>query len=107
LCLRAFARVSVGIDQFAEVCEFGVGEAAGFDEVGGKAAGGSVEDAIDEFADHRFGGGGLGDGGRPLLPAGSLLAADEALIQHYFEHRGDGGRSDIALAAERFADGAE
>jgi len=37
--------------------------------VGGEAAGGAIEDAVDEFADHRFGGGGLRDGGGPLLAA--------------------------------------
>ena len=81
LRLGGFARDAIGVDQFAEFGEFLVGELASFDEVGGKAAGGAVEDAVDEFADHRFCGGGLRDGGGPLLAAGGLLAADESLYR--------------------------
>ena len=97
----------IGIDEIAEFGQFVGRKLAGFDEVGGEAAGGAVEDAVDELADHRFGGGGLRDGGRPLLAAGSLFAADEAFVEHDAEHRGDGGGGDVALAAERFADVAE
>lgn len=79
----------------------------GFDEVSGEAAGGTVENIVDEFADHRLGGGRLRDGGGPLLATRGLLAADEAFIEHHAEHGGDGGRGDIALAAEGFTNDAE
>ena len=91
----------------AEFGQFVGRELAGFDEVGGEAAGGAVEDAVDEFADHRLRGGGLRDGGRPLMAAGGLFATHEAFVEHDAEHRGDGRGGDFALAAERFADVAE
>ncbi len=97
----------IGVDQLTEVSEFGWRELAGFDEVGGEAAGGTIEDVVDEFADHRFGRGGLCDGGRPLLATGGMFAADQAFIKHHTEHRGDRGRSHVALATECFTNDSE
>jgi hypothetical protein len=97
----------IDVNELAEFGQFGGGELAGFDEVGGEAAGRTVEDVVDKLADHRLGSGGLRDGGRPLLAARGLFAADEAFVEHHAEHRGDRGGGDIALAAKCFTDDSE
>src|SRR4051794_2079293 len=108
----AFARDAVRIDQLSQLGELGGRELAGFDEVNGEPAGGAVEDAFDELADQRAGGGGLRHCGGPLLAAAAVLrvdrfSADEAFIEHQAEHGRDGGGRDLALAAECFTDFAE
>src|SRR5215216_5606710 len=86
---RAFARVTIGIDELAKLGQLVGRELAGFYEVDSEAAGGAVEDAVDEFADHRAGGGVLSDGGGPLVAAAGRLAFHEALLDHDAKHRGN------------------
>jgi len=104
LRLRAFACGMIGIDQLAKLGQFGVRKFAGFDEMCGEAAGGAVEDAVDQLAEHRMGGGGLGDGGGPQVAAAHGLALDQVFIEHNAEHRGDGRGRDVATRAQGFAD---
>jgi hypothetical protein len=94
----------ISVNQLAEFGKFVVGEFSGFDEMGGESAGGTVEDAVDELADHRAGGGGLRDGGGPLVSAAGALAPHEAFVEHDAEHGGDGRGSDFAFTAKRVAD---
>src|SRR5438132_1415539 len=97
----------IGIDEFAELDQFVGGELAGFYEVDGEAAGGAVEDAVDEFADHRAGGGVLCDGGGPLVAAAGRFSFHQAFVDHDAENGGDSGGGDFAALAERFANFAE
>ncbi len=103
----AFSRDTIGINELAKFGQFVGGELASFDEVNSEAAGGTVEDAIDELANHRTGSCVLCDGGRPLVAAADGLAPHEAFIEHYAKDGGDGGGGHFAVAAERFADFAE
>ena len=100
LRLSALARNPIAIDELAEFGEFVGGKLAGFYEMDGQAAGGAVEDAVDEFSDHRAGGRVLCDGGGPLVAATGRFALHQAFIDHHAEYRGDGGGSDFATLAE-------
>src|SRR4051794_27286912 len=73
----------------------------------GQAAGGAVEDAVDEFADHGTGSRVLRDSGGPLMATTGWLALHQALIDHDAEYGGDGGGGDFAALSERLADFAE
>ena len=81
LCLGDFVLFLVGVDQIAEVGQFFWRELAGFDQVCNEAMGGAVEDSVHELAEHGFGGGGLRDGGCPLVSARGRFAFHQAFVE--------------------------
>jgi hypothetical protein len=104
LRLRAFARATIRINEFPKFRQFIGRELARFNEVGGQSTGGTIEDAVDKFADHRSRSRVLRDGRRPLVAAAGRLPLYQALVDHETKHRGDGSRCDFATLPERFAD---
>ena len=83
------------------------GEAPVFDEVDEQGLGGSVEDAIDEIADH--GGDHLtfGLGGAVDVGAIDLLAIEVAFMFQDLHHGHDGGVGDFAAFEEGLVDVAD
>jgi len=95
------------VNQLPQFGELRGAELPSFDEVGGEAVGGAVEEAVDEGADHAGFGALLRGESAPGGAAAAAGAFDQALVAHDAEHRGDGSGGDVSLRTKRFAHAAE
>src|SRR5687768_3040988 len=101
---RLFLSALMLIEHGADFLELSGGQLAVFDQMGDQVLRGTVEDAVEQLAEHAAGGGLAGDAGFPEGRARSRLADDKALVEHDLEHCGDSGGSDLAALEELSAD---